>query len=468
MINPNTIRELEEVLSDGRLLTSESQLVAYEADALGYKHFTPDAVAIPENIEQLTALIKKLNDIDVPWLVRGAGTSLSGGPVAAQGGVIIHLSRLRSILEVNIEDGYVVVECGTTLHEINEALRPYRFHYPPDPSSGKVSTLGGNVACNAGGAHCFRYGVTNNYVLGLEAVLLDGTVVRFGGPAGGRGGWNEDWKRLFIGSEGTLGVMTKFWLRIIPTADKVWTIRATYPDIEKASRAIQALVSHPSFPAAIEFMDPRAVDLIENSPWKVGLPSKSYVILTEIDGPEKLVDSRVSAVTQLLGECGALGVEFSDDAVTRNKLWKVRKAVGGFLGQISPDFIVQDAVVPKKYLREILEFIYQEADQAGIRVATVMHAGDGNLHPIFLFDKEKEGELKAVEDVGKKLMYQVIRLGGTLSGEHGIGNDKASYTAEYFGKIGTKFQLAIPTVFNPRSKLNPRKVFPERIFAVRS
>jgi glycolate oxidase subunit GlcD len=464
MINPNTFRQLEKLLPEGRLLTAQSQLIAYESDALGYKHFTPDAVAIPANIKELTALIKKLNDIELPWLIRGAGTSLSGGPVAAQGGIIVHLSRLKSILEVNIDDAYVVVECGTTLHQINEFLKPYHFHYPPDPSSGKVSTLGGNVACNAGGAHCFRYGVTSNYVLGLEAILLDGTAVRFGGPAGGKGGWSEDWKRLFIGSEGTLGVLTKFWLRIIPTTDKVWTIRATYPDIDKASQAIQALVSHPSFPAAIEFMDPRSIDLIENSPWKVGLPSRSYLILTEIDGPQELVDSRVNAVVQLLYACGALDVEFSDDAFIRNKLWKVRKAIGGFLGQISPDFIVQDAVVPKKNLKEILEFIYKETDEAGIRVATIMHAGDGNLHPIFLFNKAKEGELKAVEDIGKKLMYQVIKLGGTLSGEHGIGNDKASYTSEYFGKLGKEFQLAVPAVFNPANKLNPLKIFPERNF----
>ncbi|MEQ8880307.1 MAG: FAD-linked oxidase C-terminal domain-containing protein [Cyclobacteriaceae bacterium] len=464
MINSDKIQRLKNILVSGRLLTSPGHLIAYESDALGYKTFTPDAVAIPSDTNELTDLVGALRDLDIPWVIRGAGSSLSGGPIAAQGGVVIHLSKLKSILEINIEEGYAVVECGVTLNQLNNQLKPYQFYYPPDPSSGTVSTIGGNVACNAGGVHCFRYGVTSNYVLGLETILLDGSTVRFGGPAGGRGKWNHDWKRLFVGSEGTLGVLTKLWLRIISQAEKVWTFRATYSDIDKASKAIQKLSVHSAFPAAIEFMDPRAVDLVENSPWAVGLPSGSYMILTEIDGPRKLVDSRVESIVHLLKHCGASDVVYSDDEKSRTDLWKARKAIGGLLGQISPNFIVQDAVIPKKDLKEILEFIYKETDNAGVRVAIVMHAGDGNLHPNFLFNAEKTGELEAIEEISKKLMYKVMELGGTLSGEHGIGNDKSIYTTDYFGELGKKFQMAVSSVFNPKNQLNPLKIFPERRF----
>jgi glycolate oxidase len=321
------------------------------------------------------------------------------------------------------------------------------------------------VASNSGGIHCFRYGVTGNYVLGVEVILMDGSVVRFGGPAGGRGDWQEDWKRLFVGSEGTLGIFTRFWLRLIPRPEKVWTFRATYSGIDGASQAIARLAGHCAFPAAIEFMDPRCVDMVENSPMAVGLPKSSYMILTEIDGPTELVDGRVEMIATILRECGSTDVSYSDQASDRTALWKARKVQGGLLGQISPDFVVQDAVIPKARIGEMLHFIYEQSDAAGIAVTTILHAGDGNLHPNFLFDRRVPGEFEKVEKIGKALMQKVSEMGGTLSGEHGIGNDKSAYMAEHFGATGQAVQMAIPTVFNPTHKLNPLKVFPERAFA---
>jgi len=446
-------------------MSSPAQLAGYEADGLGYKHFRPDAVAIPGNSAELIALVRLLRNEAVPFVVRGAGTSLSGGPVAAQGGVVIHLSKLRAIEKIDPNGVYAVVESGVVLNHLDEALKPHGLYYPPDPSTGPVCTLGGNVATNSGGVHCFRYGVTSNYVLGVETVLLDGTVVRFGGPAGGRGEWRDDWKRLFVGSEGTLGVFTRFWLRLIPRPGKIWTLRATYRDITGASLAIRRLATHPAFPAAIELIDPRCVDMIENSPMAVGLPHGSFMLLTEIDGPGPLVDRRVDAIAAVLRECGSTDVTFSDRPEVRDALWKARKMQGGLLGQISPDFIVQDAVIPKAALAETLRFIYDEADRQGIAVVTVLHAGDGNLHPNFLFDSRKPAELEAVERIGKNLMRRVMKVGGTLSGEHGIGNDKACYMAGHLGVLGQSMQMAIPKVFNPRHQLNPLKVFPERRFA---
>lgn len=459
------VRGMRRAMGRGRLLDGAAQLAAYGSDGLGYKHFRPDAVAIPADRGELLALVRFLRDSSHPYVIRGAGTSLSGGPVPAQGGVVIHLSRLRTIESVDVESGVAVVESGVVLNQLDAALRPHGLYYPPDPSTGPVCTLGGNVASNAGGVHCFRYGVTSNYVLGVEVILLDGSVVQFGGPAGGRGAWREDWKRLFVGSEGTLGVFTRFWLRLIPRPEKVWTFRATYRSLDQVSEAIQRLARHNAYPAAIEFMDPRCVDMVENSPYRVGLPQGAFMLLTEIDGPPQLVDRRVPRVAELLGECGADDVAYSDQEKERLGLWKARKAQGGLLGQVSPDFVVQDAVIPKAALGTVLPHIYELADAEGIAAVTIMHAGDGNLHPNFLFDLRKDGDLEKVERIGKALMRKVSEVGGTLSGEHGIGNDKSAYVARHFGEHASRMQLAVARLFNPDHKLNPQKVFPERRYA---
>ncbi len=455
---------LKQSVVRGRVLTSPAQLAGYDADGLGYKTFRPDAVVIPSDADEMIRVLQSAKQLGVPICIRGAGTSLSGGPVAAQGGVIVHTSALRSVRKICTEGFWCEVECGVTLNQLDEALKPHGVFYPPDPSSGPVCTLGGNVAMNAGGAHCFRYGVTSNYVLGVEAILLDGSVHRFGGPAGGRGTWREDWKRFMVGSEGTLGAFTRFWLRILPRPDKVWTFRATYPDLITAEKAIHALVAHSSFPVAIELMDPRCVAMVENSPMAVGLPKDSFMLLTEIDGPPELVDARVEAVATILRTAGSQDVVFSDDEEQRKKLWKARKAAGGLMGQLSADFVVQDAVIPKRALAELLQLVYDEADAAGLRAVNVFHAGDGNLHPNFLFDSRRPGELEKIEHIGKRLMQRVVDVGGTLSGEHGIGNDKTDYMPLVFGPETTRLQLAIPKMFNPRHQLNPLKVFAERRF----
>ena len=456
--------QLEKVIRRGRILTAPAQLAGYDADGLGYKTFRPDAVVIPADAEELVELLKVSHTLNVPVTMRGAGTSLSGGPVAAQGGVVVHTSSLRKVKQVCAEGLWCEVECSCVLNQLDATLIPYGLFYPPDPSSGPVCTLGGNVAMNAGGAHCFRYGVTSNYVLGLEVVLLDGTVHRFGGPAGGRGDWREDWKRLMVGSKGTLGAFTRFWLRLLPRPEKIWTYRATFPDLSSAEKAIHALVAHESFPVAIELMDPRCVALVENSPMAVGLPKDSFLIVTEIDGPAVLVDARAQSVADLLTSAGASSVEFSDDETQRKKLWRARKVAGGLMGQMSPDFLVQDAVIPKRALAELLQLVYDEADAAGVPAVNVFHAGDGNLHPNFLFDSGKPGELEKVEAISKRLMQRVVAVGGTLSGEHGIGNDKTAYMPLVFGADNLRLQLAVPKLFNPRHQLNPLKVFASRRF----
>lgn len=445
-------------------MTSPAQMAGYDADGLGYKTFRPDLVVIPGDAGELAGVIRVLHEARVPICMRGAGTSLSGGPVAAQGGAVVHTSRLRAIRKICAEGFWCEVECGVNLNQLDQALAPYGLCYPPDPSSGPVCTIGGNVASNAGGAHCFRYGVTGNYVLGVEAVMLDGTVHQFGGPAGGRGPWLEDWKRLMVGSEGTLGAFTRFWLRLTPRAEKAWTFRATYPDLKSTERAIQELVRHPAFPVAIELMDPRAVALVESSAMAVGLPSGHFMVVTEIDGPAALVDRRAESVAEVLRAAGSQDVLYGDSPGDRDKLFKARKAMGGLLGQVSPDFLVQDAVIPKSALAELLKLIYDEADRAGLPAVTVMHAGDGNLHPNFLFDSRKPEQIEAVEGISKRLMERIVEVGGALSGEHGIGNDKSAYMPWVFGPDSLRMQLAVPRAFNPRHQFNPMKVFQERRF----
>lgn len=457
-------QQLNDCVTRGRVLTAPAQLAGYDADALGYKRFCPDAVAIPADADELVHIVQHAKQLNVPICMRGAGTSLAGGPVAAQGGLVVHTSQLRNVNRIDADGLWCEVESGVALNRLDEQLKPYGLFYPPDPSSGPVCTLGGNVAMNAGGAHCFRYGVTSNYVLGVEAVLTDGNVHRFGGPAGGRGPWREDWKRLMVGSEGTLAVFTRFWLRLLPRPEKVWTFRATYQNLIDAERAIHALVAHQSFPVAIELMDPRCVEMVENSPMAVGLPKDSFMILTEIDGPETLVNARVESVAEILRKAGSTDVVFSDDEEQRQKLWKARKVAGGLAGQISPDFLVQDAVIPKSALADVLQLVYDEGDAAGLPAMNVFHAGDGNLHPNFLFDSRIPGELEKVEQFSKRLMQRVVEVGGTLSGEHGIGNDKSAYMPLVFGEEMMRLQLAVPAAFNPRHQLNPLKVFEQRRF----
>jgi glycolate oxidase subunit GlcD len=456
--------ELKLLLPRGRALVSPAQLAGYAADALGYRSSRPDAVVIPADVEELVGFMAGARQLGVPVTLRGAGTSLSGGPVAAQGGVIVHTSALKKIREINLDGFWCEVECGVALNDLDAALKPHGVFYPPDPSSGPACTLGGNVATNAGGAHCFRYGVTSNYVLGVEAILLDGSVHRFGGPAGGRGPWREDWKRFMIGSEGTLGAFTRFWLRLLPLPEKIWTFRATYPDLRSIEAAIHALVTHSSYPAAIEMLDPRGVAMVESSQMAVGLPEGSFMLLTEIDGPAALVDARVEAVADLLRQAGSSDVAFSAEDAVRQKLWKARKAAGGLLGQLSPDYVVQDAVIPKRALAEVLELVYAEADTAGIRVVNVFHAGDGNLHPNLLFDSRRPDDREKVERISERLMQRVVEVGGTLSGEHGIGDDKAGYMPLVFGPESMPLQWAVSAAFNPTHQLNPLKVLTNRRF----
>ena len=445
--------------------TDDASLMAYENDGLGFQRYRPDCVVIPRTSDELKEVVRLCRGRDFPYTVRAAGTSLSGGPVAAQGGLIIHVSRLRSILEINPEDMVCVTEPGVVLDTLNEALAPHGLFYPPDPSSGSASTIGGNVAENAGGIRCFRYGVTANYVLGLEVILPNGEIVQLGGPAGGLGASGGcDWKSLFVGSEGLLGVITKIWLRLKPLPEKVWTFQGTYAGVRAASNTVVDLVHHPSVPVAIELMDNHIIRLLEASPMACGMDPDCWLLLAEVDGPAELVDRMADDIEEVFRRNGAIVVQKTCDPKERLALWKARKVGGGLLGQVSPDMMIQDACIPRSQFGDIIEALIAESEKRDIVVVSVFHAGDGNLHPNFLFDGRDADQKERVEDLGRFLMEMVVERGGTLSGEHGIGCDKLKYIPLVFGERELAFQKALVVCFNPDNQLNPEKVFPQRSY----
>jgi glycolate oxidase len=453
------------LLGPAHVLTSDAALTAYDNDALTQGRHRPEAVVLPGDAEELKRVLALARLEPEPYTIRGAGTGLSGGAVTVQGGLLIHLSRLKRILSIDPLNLVAEVEPGVVHAALNKAVEAHGLFYPPDPSSGFASTLGGNVAENAGGIRCFKYGVTANYVLGLELVTPSGELVRLGGPAGGLGpAGGSNWKALFSGSEGMLGTFLKIWLRLKPLPEATRTFLATYASVEHATAAIVDLVHHPLIPVAAELMDPHCVRLVELSPFKAGLDPGSWALLAEINGPQAVVDAYAGDIEALLKRHSAGSVRSTADLTERLKWWKARKMSGGLAGQVSPDVMVQDAVIPRTRLAEVLAEIYRESEAEGIPVINLFHAGDGNLHPNFMFDARIPGQADAVRRLGKRLMEKVIAVGGTLSGEHGIGSDKMEYLPLIFGPAELAAQAAVAATFNPDSQLNPGKLLPQRRF----
>jgi glycolate oxidase subunit GlcD len=464
-LSPVFLDACRSLLGPKHVLCGAAALTAYDSDGMTHEHHRPDAVVLPGSAEELKQVLAWARREPAPYTLRGAGTGLSGGANAAEGGLVIHLSRLKRILSIDPLNLVAEVEPGVVHAALNKALEPHGLFYPPDPSSGFASTLGGNVAENAGGIRCFKYGVTANYVLGLEVMTPAGEVVRLGGPAGGLGGdLGADWKALFTGSEGILGTFLRIWLRLKPIPESTRTFLATYPDLDRATAAIVALVHHPLIPVAAELMDPNCVRLVEASPFKAGMDPSSWALLAEINGPATLVDGYAGEIEALLAAHGPGSLRSTADPAERLKLWKARKVSGGLPGQISPDVMVQDAVIPRTRLAEVLNDIYRESEAEGIPVINLFHAGDGNLHPNFMFDARLPEQTAAVRRLGKRLLEKVVSVGGTLSGEHGIGSDKMEYMPLLFGPAELAAQAAVSGTFNPDHQLNPGKLLPQRRF----
>jgi glycolate oxidase len=451
------ITELRAACGAAHVVEDRHALRAYESDGLLQYAVVPRAAVLPGSAEEVVAVVRACRDHGVPWVARGSGSGLSGGALPVAEGVLIVLSRLRRILEVDLEDQRVVCEPGVTNVAISAAAGPTHF-YPPDPSSQIVCSIGGNVAENSGGAHCFKYGFTTNYVTGLEVVLADGTVVELGGREADLPGY--DLHGVFVGSEGTLGIATRITLRVVPTPESVRTLVAFFDSPAAAGQAVSSIVAAGVVPGAIELMDRLSIDASEQMAGAGWPRDAGAALLVELDGPASEIEARFDEVTGICEVARSREVRVARDAAERDVFWRMRKAAFPAMGRISPHYYVQDSVIPRTRLAEVLSQIDALALEAGLRVANVFHAGDGNLHPLVCYDGAVPGEAERAEQLAGEIVLACVRAGGSITGEHGVGVDKKRYMPSMFGEPDLAAFQALRCAFDPAGLANPGKVMP--------
>jgi glycolate oxidase subunit GlcD len=429
-------------------------------DGLPTHRRVPDVVVLPGSREEVIAVVRLLAALDVPFVPRGAGTGLSGGALADEGSVLLVLTRLNRILRIDKQNRLAVVEPGVVNAKLGAAVKPHGLLYAPDPSSQSACTIGGNVAENAGGPHCLKYGVTANHILALEVLLADGSVVDIGSPGGEP--WGPDLVGVFVGSEGNFGVATKITVRLMPLAGAVRTLLADFNSLRTAGEAVSAIIATGIVPAALEMMDQSCINAVEDSVYAAGYPrDAAAVLLVELDGRNAdAVIAETNAVTEILRKSSARSVRSAATEAERERLWQGRKKAFGAMGRLSRDLVVQDAVVPRSALPSVLETISAIARRQGIVVSNVFHAGDGNLHPNISFDATDLALKQRVEAASAEIMETCIAAGGTITGEHGIGLDKLRYMPLIFDAESLGAMQAVRRVFDPHERVNPGKVVP--------
>jgi len=449
------------------VLARPEELLVYEADGLTLGAHPPDAVVLPRTTEEVVAAVGACRDAGAPFVPRGAGTGLSGGAVAAEGGVVIECSRMDRILEVHPADRYAVVQPGVVNAELSRAVAVHGLLYAPDPSSQAACTIGGNVAENSGGPHTLKYGTTTHHVLALELVLPSGEVLVLGSPAGFAP--DLDLAGAAVGSEGTLGVVTRIWVRLVPIPEAVETLLAIFPDVVSSCRAVTAIIRSGLVPAALEIVDQRTIRAVEASVYAAGLPTDAgAVLLVELDGVRAALPRQGERVRELCAAAGATRVELARDEAERARFWRARKGAFGAMGRLAPDLYVHDAVVPRTKLPEILARICEICDRHRLRLSNVFHAGDGNLHPNISFDRRDPDELRRVVAAGEEILRTCVEAGGVISGEHGIGTEKREYMPLLFGEADLAAMARLRRAFDPERRSNPGKIFPTTRFCVES
>mgnify|MGYP000557266390 CR=1 FL=1 len=457
MANRQLAERLIAVLGRENVLWEDYELMVYEYDA-SIDRALPEAVVFPTSAEQVSAVVKICNELGVPFTPRGAGTGLSGGSLPVEGGVLIALNRMNRILEIDVENLRAVVEPGVVNLHISNAVAPYGLYFVPDPSSQKACTIGGNVAENSGGPHTLLYGVTTNHVLGLEVVLPDGEIVWVGGKALDTPGY--DLTGLLCGSEGTLGIVTKVIVRLCPLPEAVKTLLAVFDTVDDASNAVSTIIARGVVPAALDMMDNLSIQAVEEAV-HAGYPRDAgAVLLVEVEGLRDGLDDLAEGLAAVCRECGAREVRVARSARERALLWAGRKGAFGAMGRISPDFYVMDGVIPRSTLPYVLRRIAEIAQRYGLRIANVFHAGDGNLHPLVLFDAEVPGQIEAVRRIGEEILAVCAEVGGALTGEHGIGIEKRDLMPLVFSPDDLAMMRRLKEAFDPRGLCNPSKVFP--------
>ena len=452
---------LASIVGPRAVLSRPSELVTYSADGLPFYRKRPALAVFPETRDELISVVRTLAEDGVPFVPRGAGTGLSGGALAESNAVIIGLNRMRRIISIDPENRLAVVEPGAVNATLTRAASVYGLHYAPDPSSQTACTIGGNVAENAGGPHCLKYGVTLNHVVALTVVLPDGELVSLGSPAGERDGY--DLLGAFIGSEGCFGVAVDVTVRLVKNPEAVRTLLADYTAIVDAARAVSAIIASGIVPAAMEMMDGPTIRAVEASIYAAGYPvDADAVLLVELDGLAAGLEDDVALVERLCRDAGARSVRIARDEAERARLWQGRKKAFGAMGRISPDLVVQDAVVPRTRLPEVLATIHRIAHETGVLVCNVFHAGDGNLHPNIAYDSRNPEATTRVHHAMRAIMRACIDAGGTITGEHGVGLDKLDYMPLVFTEETLEAMCRLRDVFDPERRANPGKVVPVR------
>ena len=444
-------------LAAGQLRTEPAELLTYEIDA-GLDRGRPDGVVFPRTAEDVERIARWAADHGVPLIARGAGTGLSGGAIPSQGGVLISFARMNRILEIDLETLRAVVEPGLVNLRLSQAVAHEKLLYVPDPSSQKACTIGGNVGENSGGPHTLRYGVTTNHTLGLEYVLPDGEIVEVGGSAPDAPGY--DLTGLYVGSEGTLGIATKVICRLVPMAESVKTLLVVFPTVAAASAAVGGIIGRRIIPAALEMMDNLCIQAVESKA-KVGFPlDAEAVLIVEVEGLAEEIETVAEEIEAVCRGYDALDIRVARDEAERARVWAARKGAFGAIGAITPDYYTVDGVVPRSKLPEVLAEIGEISKRSGLRIANVFHAGDGNLHPLVLFDADVPGETERTIEAGADIMRLCAESGGSLSGEHGIGMEKKDLMPLIFSEADVSVMLKIKAALDPAGTCNPDKVFP--------
>ncbi len=451
--------DLKRILPETRLLWQAAQLAPYESDALTSFRARPLAVTLPETQAEVIAIVKACHAHKIPFVARGSGTSLSGGSLPIPGGVVIGLNKLNRVLHLEPDERIAIVEPGCINLEVSRQAARHGLYYAPDPSSQTVCTIGGNVAFNSGGAHCLKYGMTSNHVLGLKVVLPDGEVVTLGGES--CEGIGPDLHGIFVGSEGLFGVALEITLRLLPKPELYRTILAAYRSLEAAGDAVSSVVASGLLPGAMEIMDALAIEAAEAAV-HAGYPRDAAALLiVELEGEALAVEAEFLEIKRVIEASGAYEIRVPQTEAERLTIWKGRKSAFSAVGRLSPDYIVQDGVVPRGKLGLALKEIERMSREADIRVANVFHAGDGNLHPLILFDGREPGALEKAETLAGEILKLCVRLGGSITGEHGVGVEKREYLPEMFNATDMDAMRNLRLSIDPFELSNPGKMFPD-------
>jgi glycolate oxidase len=452
------ILSLAKIITSERLLTRPAQLIPYESDALTAYQVRPLAVVIPETQDEVIEVVRLCHKFKVPFVARGSGTSLSGGSLPVEDGIVIALNRLNHILRLDAQERLAVVEPGVVNLEVSKAAAPYGLYYAPDPSSQPVCTIGGNLAFNAGGAHCLKNGMTSNHILGIKAVLPDGEVVQLGGES-----LEDDELNLaglYVGSEGLFGVALEITLRLMPKPEMYRTVLAAYSSLEAAGEAVAQVVASGLLPGALEFMDKLAIEAAEAAVQANYPPGAEVVLIVELEGDRDQVDEEFKILMSVIEATLPTDIRVANDEADRMRIWKGRKSAFSAVGRLSPDYLVQDGVVPRSSLGPVMAEIGRLSQQSNLRVANVFHAGDGNLHPLILYNGRETGAYERAEELAGMILRLCVEHGGSITGEHGVGVEKRAYLPVMFNEDDIEAMQRLRLAMDPLEISNRGKMFP--------